>query len=409
MFEASAVAVAISISADFFLRIYSVFSNFHSRSEHNFLLNFADILGNNGPITDDVLLSALADPGSTDFDWLNSTSETADNLLEVDGNATSPASYVSSLQDGSQASPLQNDVQYSTIPEEAVATNFGYQQQQQQPLLQQQQQPQQIVLPTVTGVGPVGVASTPAAESPTIRQLLTTGQNNKVQDVKTKIILQPINRGPAVTTGYIINNSNGTPILIKQEATPGVAATAAPTLVYKTTTASTPIISTSAASMTSTMPKIEADVLPSEFEVSKKPEKRSAHNVIEKRYRSSINDKIVELKNIVAGEEAKLNKSAVLRKAIDYIRYLKAQNIKLKQENMTLRQGKGMPQLAVQNLGSPESEASMSSGMPSPGSFLPESPPNSTEETVSKILFSEKTREISYSFFYSLHPRHQIT
>uniref|UniRef100_A0A3B4BAX4 Sterol regulatory element-binding protein 1 n=1 Tax=Periophthalmus magnuspinnatus TaxID=409849 RepID=A0A3B4BAX4_9GOBI len=53
-----------------------------------------------------------------------------------------------------------------------------------------------------------------------------------------------------------------------------------------------------------------------------KGEKRSAHNAIEKRYRSSINDKIIELKDLVAGTEAKLNKSAVLRKAIDYIRYL---------------------------------------------------------------------------------------
>ena len=37
----------------------------------------------------------------------------------------------------------------------------------------------------------------------------------------------------------------------------------------------------------------------------RKPERKSAHNVIEKRYRSSINDKIVELKDIVAGKDAK--------------------------------------------------------------------------------------------------------
>ncbi|XP_052050377.1 sterol regulatory element-binding protein 1 isoform X1 [Apodemus sylvaticus] len=66
-------------------------------------------------------------------------------------------------------------------------------------------------------------------------------------------------------------------------------------------------------------------------------EKRTAHNAIEKRYRSSINDKIVELKDLVVGTEAKLNKSAVLRKAIDYIRFLQHSNQKLKQENMTLR------------------------------------------------------------------------
>uniref|UniRef100_A0A3P8WHT0 Sterol regulatory element-binding protein 1 n=1 Tax=Cynoglossus semilaevis TaxID=244447 RepID=A0A3P8WHT0_CYNSE len=68
-----------------------------------------------------------------------------------------------------------------------------------------------------------------------------------------------------------------------------------------------------------------------------KGEKRTAHNAIEKRYRSSINDKIVELKDLVSGHEAKLNKSAVLRKAIDYIRYLQQANQKLKQENMALK------------------------------------------------------------------------
>uniref|UniRef100_A0A671SV35 Sterol regulatory element-binding protein 1 n=1 Tax=Sinocyclocheilus anshuiensis TaxID=1608454 RepID=A0A671SV35_9TELE len=68
-----------------------------------------------------------------------------------------------------------------------------------------------------------------------------------------------------------------------------------------------------------------------------KGEKRTAHNAIEKRYRSSINDKIIELKDLVAGTEAKLNKSSVLRKAIDYIRYLQQSNQKLKQENMALK------------------------------------------------------------------------
>ncbi|KAG7334955.1 hypothetical protein KOW79_001551 [Hemibagrus wyckioides] len=70
---------------------------------------------------------------------------------------------------------------------------------------------------------------------------------------------------------------------------------------------------------------------------TQKGEKRTAHNAIEKRYRSSINDKIIELKDLVAGTEAKLNKSAVLRKAIDYIRYLQQSNQKLKQENLALK------------------------------------------------------------------------
>ncbi|GLV35496.1 Sterol regulatory element binding protein [Carabus blaptoides fortunei] len=65
--------------------------------------------------------------------------------------------------------------------------------------------------------------------------------------------------------------------------------------------------------------------------------KRSAHNAIERKYRTSINDRIVELKNIIVGREAKLNKSAILRKAIEYIRFLQNSNQKLKQENMALK------------------------------------------------------------------------
>ncbi|XP_076345069.1 sterol regulatory element-binding protein 2-like isoform X2 [Tachypleus tridentatus] len=71
--------------------------------------------------------------------------------------------------------------------------------------------------------------------------------------------------------------------------------------------------------------------------VPEKGEKRSGHNIIERRYRSSINDKITELKHIVVGEDAKLNKSAVLKKTIDYIRFLQNANKKLKQENMVLK------------------------------------------------------------------------
>ncbi|KAJ8979872.1 hypothetical protein NQ317_008522 [Molorchus minor] len=65
--------------------------------------------------------------------------------------------------------------------------------------------------------------------------------------------------------------------------------------------------------------------------------KRSAHNAIERKYRTSINDKIVELKNMIVGEDAKLNKSAILRRTIEYIRFLQNSNTRLKQENMALK------------------------------------------------------------------------
>ncbi|KAK5856670.1 hypothetical protein PBY51_008251 [Eleginops maclovinus] len=73
--------------------------------------------------------------------------------------------------------------------------------------------------------------------------------------------------------------------------------------------------------------------------VVKEGERRTTHNIIEKRYRSSINDKILELRDLVMGNDAKMHKSGVLKKAIDYIKYLQQSNQKLRQENMALKMG----------------------------------------------------------------------
>lgn len=92
-----------------------------------------------------------------------------------------------------------------------------------------------------------------------------------------------------------------------------------------------------------TVGKLQINRLPQPVQPSQpaqpkvKEVKRSAHNAIERRYRTSINSCIVELKNIVVGVDAKLNKSAILRKAIDHIRHLQKQNNNLKQENMYLK------------------------------------------------------------------------
>ncbi|CAL8272364.1 unnamed protein product [Lota lota] len=108
-----------------------------------------------------------------------------------------------------------------------------------------------------------------------------------------------------------------------------------------------------------------------------KGEKRTAHNAIEKRYRSSINDKILELKDLVAGTEAKLNKSAVLKKAIDYIRYIQQTNQKLKQENIALKmaaqKNKSLKDIVAMEVDGPEVKSELptppASDVGSPTSF----------------------------------------
>ena len=106
--------------------------------------------------------------------------------------------------------------------------------------------------------------------------------------------------------------------------------------------------------------------------------KRSAHNAIERRYRTSINDKIIELKNIIVGVDAKLNKSAILRKTIDYIRFLQNSNAKLKSENMSLKmaaQRQNLRDLLVcGELTPPRSDSSEPSLSPAPAPLSPPSP-----------------------------------
>ncbi|KAM4631973.1 sterol regulatory element-binding protein 1 isoform 2-T2 [Discoglossus pictus] len=123
----------------------------------------------------------------------------------------------------------------------------------------------------------------------------------------------------------------------------GVKTSLATTTTMQTTPLQMPALVSGGTYLTTVM--VDADKLPINritangkmAMLNSKGEKRTAHNAIEKRYRSSINDKILELKDLVVGTEAKLNKSAILKKAIDYIRFLQQNNVKLKQENMMLK------------------------------------------------------------------------
>jgi sterol regulatory element-binding transcription factor 1 len=123
------------------------------------------------------------------------------------------------------------------------------------------------------------------------------------------------------------------------------------------------------------------------------PEKRTAHNAIERRYRSSINDKITELKNMIVGSEAKLNKSAVLRKVIEYIHYLQNTNAKLKQENIQLKL------LANNNANSPKSQILINTSANSPEFTPPHSECSSSASSPdqSGLNSSEPNSPLFYS------------
>jgi hypothetical protein len=88
----------------------------------------------------------------------------------------------------------------------------------------------------------------------------------------------------------------------------------------------------------------------------KMPAKKRAHNVIEKRYRANLNDKIAELRDSVpslrtnktggsaddddeaeANSASKLNKASILSKATEYIKHLEIRNKRLEDENTGLK------------------------------------------------------------------------
>lgn len=91
----------------------------------------------------------------------------------------------------------------------------------------------------------------------------------------------------------------------------------------------------------------------------KMPAKKRAHNVIEKRYRANLNEKIAELRDSVpslralknpAGDSnedeedadgttpaSKLNKASILSKATEYIKHLELRNRRLEDENTALK------------------------------------------------------------------------
>ena len=111
-----------------------------------------------------------------------------------------------------------------------------------------------------------------------------------------------------------------------------------------------------------------------------KPVRKTGHNAIEKRYRSSINDRLEDLKILVAGQEAKLNKSAILRRAIEYIHHLQQRNTRLEAELREVRSRGGE--------GGAASPGSLSPPYSTPGHSPPPTPASPAMPDTSRLALA---------------------
>ncbi|KAK9701536.1 Helix-loop-helix DNA-binding domain [Popillia japonica] len=200
------------------------------------------------------------------------------------------------------------------------------------------------------------VKPTKSANNIPIQQVIISSQNlspsssqmiyPNVQHIQSnqQIIVQPTNKTTPKNQHVLVQNISQIPqdqlqLLLQTKVIKSEQTINQPTtLMYTTAPVTTVPVNTQI------VIDSESKVAINRFSSSQPPKepkvkevKRSAHNAIERKYRTSINDKIVELKNMIVGVEAKLNKSAILRKTIDYIKFLQNSNAKLKQENMALK------------------------------------------------------------------------
>ena len=226
------------------------------------------MLGDDGILSDDALLSALGTNGG-DFDLLSSVEE--------------------EFRNGQFHQPPENNFKQELEPITQPPPPQVVHVPLQQPLPQQ---------PPTTQVSP-----RISSDSPTIRSLLT--QSAGVQDIQAgqKIILQPIGQQNGAAKPILVATTNGQPLVLQPATTPQRIPEFGTTLVYQ---APVPIVTSIESRGSESMVQNTSPAHVTDFDGPKKPERRSAHNVIEKRYRSSINDKIVELKEIVAGKDAKV-------------------------------------------------------------------------------------------------------
>lgn len=338
-------------------------------------------------------------PDSTASSMLNSLNDSGSSMLDIkkeESSAFLPASSPSDLPSQQHQQQQQQQQQFfcnlvSSDPMISVSSS------QAQKPLQNQQVP--ITATTTVKQEPILIHPQPTTTSPAAPIILTQSRANIAANTSSTILLQnnrtptgysyikaiaPATSAPTSITQNILPANVRVQNLLTTKATavptPATTATGVPVMQQPTTvftfqsgdkqvllhanpttvmTANTQNIHTlvntpNGPILTTGIPlvldaqentgKLQINRLPQPQSTQSVPAvpkvkevKRSAHNAIERRYRTSINSCIVELKNIVVGVDAKLNKSAILRKAIDHIRHLQKQNNHLKQENMYLK------------------------------------------------------------------------
>ncbi|CAI5785920.1 regulatory element-binding 2 [Podarcis lilfordi] len=213
-------------------------------------------------------------------------------------------------------------------------------------------QPQVQSLVTSSQVQPVTIQQ--QVQTMQAQRVLTQTANGTIQTLTpatVQAVAAPqVQQVPVLVQPQIIKTDSLVLTTLKADGSPVMTAVQNPALTALTTPIQTTALQTLVGgngTILTTMPmvmggqeKMPIKQVPGgakQPEPPKEGERRTTHNIIEKRYRSSINDKIIELKDLVMGTDAKMHKSGVLRKAIDYIKYLQQVNHKLRQENMVLK------------------------------------------------------------------------
>lgn len=211
------------------------------------------------------------------------------NLLTGDALAVKSESYTQQVASFAQTQPVVN------VPQVVAVQNIGVQQQR-----KKTSPPQKPATVIISSAAP---QTTPQFVYSNI-QPVQTGQHIILQNPAVTPPPQPvlIQNLPADKMQLLLQGS-----VLKTE----------PQVVYTTTVTSKmntiPLVNSGGQILATGIPlvldsdKVAINRLAQTKEPKVKEVKRSAHNAIERKYRTSINDKIVELKNMIVGVDAKVS------------------------------------------------------------------------------------------------------